>query len=118
MEVRVDRWAETRPKAGGAFWPFPVDPADEEEEEAEFDLFRRVPPSAVEAERRSRGWGTGSGFWFFPLHWQKEKQNTQNAWNFQQANPTPTKRRRTTASTTPMIKYLLLKNCAMLKGLG
>ena len=79
MEVQVDRWAETCPKAGGGLCPFPVDSVDEKEEEAELDLFRSVPPSVVEAEQRSWGWGTGGGFWFFSLHRQKEKQNIRNA---------------------------------------
>ena len=56
---------ETRPKAGGGLWPFPVDSVDEEEEEVEPDLFRRVPSSAEEAGRESRGRSTGMGFWPF-----------------------------------------------------
>ena len=48
-EVLADLWTETHPKAGGGFRPFPVDSVDEEEEEAEPDLFRMVPSSTAEA---------------------------------------------------------------------
>ena len=62
-EVLVDLWTETHPKAGGGLWPFLVDSVDEEdEEEAEPDLFRSVPSSVAEVGRESRGCGTGNGF--------------------------------------------------------
>ena len=61
-EVRPDRWAGTRPKAGGGFQPFPADSVEEEEEETELDLFRGSPPSAVEEGQMSRGCGIGMGF--------------------------------------------------------
>ena len=64
-EVRPDRWVETRPKAGGGLRPFPADSVEEEEEEAELDLFRSVPPSAAEAGWISQGCDTGGGFWLF-----------------------------------------------------
>ena len=48
-EVLADLWTEARPKAGGGLGPFPADSVDEEEEEAEPDLFRGVPSSVADA---------------------------------------------------------------------
>ncbi len=91
---------------------------DEEDEEMELVRLRGIPPSAARAGRDVRGCGTGNGLGSFGFRWQKEKQNIRKAWNFQQANPRPTKRRRTTITTIAMTKYLLLKNSMMPKGLG
>ena len=79
IEVRADRWADTLPKAGGGLRPFPTDSVvEDEEEEAELDLFQGSPPSATVAGQMSRGCGVGGGFWAFLLR-HKEKQNIRNA---------------------------------------
>ncbi len=78
-EVRVDRWADTLPKAGGGLRPFPADSVvDDEEEETEFNLFHGSPSSAAAAEQEGRGCDVGRGFEVF-LRRHKEKQNIRKA---------------------------------------
>ncbi len=116
-EVWPDRWADTCPNTGGGLCPFPVD-AEEVEEETDPARLQRSSsfPVASREERWSRGLGTGTGFLVF--FWHKENQNIQNTWHFQHARPMPAKRRTTVTMTTPMMKYLLLKNSIRPKGLG